>query len=40
MNYLRGFLPIFLQFGDLAAARRAGQLQILIARRKRAASSH
>jgi hypothetical protein len=35
MNYLRGFLPIFLEFGDLAAARRAGYLRVLIERRKR-----
>lgn len=35
MAYLRGFVPILLQFGDLKAAHRNGQLHVCIARKER-----
>lgn len=36
LHYLRGFLPMLLQYGDLAAARRNGHLHVVIAQKNRA----
>lgn len=36
MAFLRGYLAIFIRYGDHAAAKRNGQLQELIVRKRRA----
>lgn len=33
--YLRGYLPIFLRYGDHAAAKRSGELAVVFAKKKR-----